>query len=401
MRRAAVVGAGITGLLTGWALQRAGWQVVVLEARHVGAGSSSRTAAGIRQQFSTPATIRGMRHAVAEYLRYGEAWGARCLVPQGYLFLAGDDAAYADARDRVALQHEHGLDEVELLDADALATRFPWVDGVVGGTWCPTDGFLRPEVVLDEAAKALVAAGGTIRTRAPVRGARHGAGGIVALELDDGPLAVDLVVDATNAWTHRLTDRLGASDLPVVPARRHLWFLARSDEVAPADLASRPMVISPAGVYARPENADRLLMGWAKGDVVGPDFDDDAQDAIPAMYAHDGGIDAVPFEAWAAFAEVVPDVGTFDGLVATTSGLYAVTPDHNPFLGFDPAVPNLLRLVGFSGHGAMFGPFTAAAAVAMAEAGRDVDVLSLPTGDVALDAFAVGRPIGDAETLVI
>ena len=58
--------------------------------------------------------------------------------------------------------------------------------------------------------------------------------------------------------------------------------------------------------------------------------------------------------------------GEFGGVQATTAGFYAVTPDHNPFLDVDPAVPNLIRLVGFSGHGAMFGPFTAA----VARAGR-------------------------------
>jgi glycine/D-amino acid oxidase-like deaminating enzyme len=48
-RKAVVIGAGISGELVARELLRAGWQVEVLEARHVGAGSSSRTAAGIRQ----------------------------------------------------------------------------------------------------------------------------------------------------------------------------------------------------------------------------------------------------------------------------------------------------------------------------------------------------------------
>ena len=51
-RKAVVIGAGITGGLVARELLLAGWQVDVVEARHVGAGSSSRTAAGIRQQMA-------------------------------------------------------------------------------------------------------------------------------------------------------------------------------------------------------------------------------------------------------------------------------------------------------------------------------------------------------------
>jgi glycine/D-amino acid oxidase-like deaminating enzyme len=64
-------------------------------------------------------------------------------------------------------------------------------------------------------------------------------------------------------------------------------------------------------------------------------------------------------------------------------------------------VPNLLRLVGFSGHGAMFGPFTAAVAAALAEAGRPLDALDLPTGRAELAAFRIGRPMHHGEAMVI
>jgi glycine/D-amino acid oxidase-like deaminating enzyme len=106
-------------------------------------------------------------------------------------------------------------------------------------------------------------------------------------------------------------------------------------------------------------------------------------------------------EAWSRFARVVPAVGAFEGLVATTAGFYAVSPDHNPFLGYDRRVSNLIRLVGFSGHGAMLGPFTARVARALAEAGRDVASLALPQGEVDLGAFALDRGFHAAETMVI
>lgn len=401
-RRAVVIGAGITGVLTGRALRAAGWDVVVLEAIAPGAGSSSRTAAGCRQQFSTPSTVRGMRHAVAAYQALGEEIGQPVLVSQGYLFLL-DEVGWAAAPARVAMQREAGLAEVALLDADALREAFPHAcgEGVVGATWCPSDGFLHPQLVYQEGARLLREAGGAVWSRAAVTGGAHAAERLVAVDTPKGRVAGDLFVDATNAWTGRTAALLGGAPLPVQPTTRFLWFAARGEAVPAAALARWPMTIAPSGVYARPENPDTLLIGRARGEAVAEGDLERAQDAIPARFSHDGDVEGEAVQAWAAFAEAVPAVGEFDGLAATASGLYAITPDHNPFLGFDPQVPNLLRLVGFSGHGAMFGPFTATVAAALAEAGRDLDRIRLPEGPVDLAAFRIGRSFDEAEAMVI
>ena len=79
-----------------------------------------------------------------------------------------------------------------------------------------------------------------------------------------------------------------------------------------------------------------------------------------------------------------------------------MTPDHNPFLGYDPRIANLIRLVGFSGHGAMFGPVSALAALQLAEAGGAIDSIRLDNGQImSLAAFMIGREFGAGEGLVI
>ena len=118
-------------------------------------------------------------------------------------------------------------------------------------------------------------------------------------------------------------------------------------------------------------------------------------------YDHRGGADAVPYEIWAELAEVLPPVGEFAGFTATTSGYYATTPDHNPFLGYDPRRPNLIRLVGFSGHGVMFGPFTALVARELADAGREIETVMVDGQAIPIDAFRIGRPYSSHEAMVI
>ncbi len=404
-RRAVIIGAGITGVLTALELLEHGWDVTVLEGAHIGAGSSSRTAAGIRQQFSTAATVLGMRYAVDYYKHFHERVGSEhCpIVQNGYLFLSDDPEAWEAAKKRVAYQHELGLQEVEALEGDALTERFPWIDGevILGGTFCPTDGFLHPNLVYQDGADRVRALGGIIRQGAPVQGVELDGDRIVAVTTPKGRFEGDVFIDATNAWTNRLAKILGATELEVEPLKRYLWFIVRDGEMDADTMAAMPLVIAPNGVYVRPENRDTLQMGWKHEAKAENDFTYDDQDRIEAAYSHDSGLDALPFEAWMAVAECIPAIGEFAGINATTSGYYATTPDHNPFMGYDPARPNLIRLVGFSGHGAMFGPFTAAVARALAEAGEDVDTVELPLGEVALDEFKLGRAYTHAESLVI
>jgi glycine/D-amino acid oxidase-like deaminating enzyme len=400
-QRAVLVGAGITGTLTALQLLDAGFDVTLVEASWVGAGSSSRTAAGIRQQFSTPGTVKGMRYSVRWYAAF-RADDEPSLLQNGYLFLHADPEHWADAKERVAMQHEAGLVEVEALERDDLVRRFPWVsDALIGGTYCPTDGFLRPEVIYGEAARRAVAAGATLLQHAPVTGAVHAGGRLIAVQTPKGRVEGDLFFDCTNAWTDRTGPLLGGEPLPVDPLKRYLWFIKREGSMAPETLAAMPLTIAPTGVYCRPENEHSLLIGKKHETPPQHGFADEDQDAVEPAFDHRSGFDSVPYQLWMELADALPPVGEFGGINATTCGFYGTTPDHNPFLAYDRRVPNLIRLVGFSGHGAMFGPFTALIGRRLAEAGRDLDALDVEGDHVPLTPFHIGRTFDHSETMVI
>ena len=406
-----VIGGGITGTLAAHRLITNGWDVTLVEGEHIGAGSSSRTAAGIRQQFSTKETVMGMRYSMERYLNWKkEIGGVHIPVEQrGYLFLFETEEGFEIAKDRAKKQQDWGLAEVEVLTKELLSDRFPYVDGerLVGATYCPTDGFLHPTTVYSDAVDALRRLGGEIIVRAPVVEAKHCDGRLTAVGTPKGWIEGDLFIDCTNAWTKRVGAILGAHALPIEAKKRHLWFIERAGDLTESEFLEMPMTISPSGVYCRPENGSSLMMGWAQAARDESDsFDYDDQDIINPKYSHKSGFEAVPFDAWMSLADNISKVGDFAGISATTSGFYAVTPDHNPFIDYDPKIKNLIRAVGFSGHGAMFGPFGAAIIAELADSGHSQDTVKLifseqPPSTVSISAFKIGRDFGAGEQMVI
>src|SRR2546421_1164256 len=89
-----VIGGGATGALIAVGLAERGFRVTVVEKAQVGNGSSSRSAAGIRAQFSTEETVVGMQYSKWWYSHFHELLHSPADVRQqpvmrqsGYLFL--------------------------------------------------------------------------------------------------------------------------------------------------------------------------------------------------------------------------------------------------------------------------------------------------------------------------
>jgi len=159
------------------------------------------------------------------------------------------------------------------------------------------------------------------------------------------------------------------------------------------------MTITPSGAYSRPDNR-QLMMGWLQfpGPVTATlDNQDEIERGFGLGFGEYGA--AVRKEV-TQFLPAAQDMGRIE---AVTTGFYGVTPDHNPFFGYDPRVGNLIHACGFSGHGLMHSPFSGRIVASMAAAGRNLNALDLPfgIGRAELGQYAVGRVFGSREGMVI
>ncbi len=429
-----IIGGGSTAALIAVRLAERGFRVTVLEKAQVGNGSSSRSAAGIRAQFSTEETVAGMQYSQWWYSHFHEHLQSPLDVRQqpvmrqnGYLFLYESPGAisawqprrqhelahlWQQAQAAVTMQQRLGL-PVKVLTPQVVQERWPHLnaDRLVGATWCPTDGFLLPQMIYTEGFRRAKELGVQVQQQTEVLGAMLHADRIRALVTSKGSIEADWFVDATNIWAARLSPRIGGMPLAVSPLKRYLYFLKPAHPIMDATAWQQlPMTIygvgSHRGAHSRPEH-DLLLLAWAHETEPETQFSDADQDHIAAPFRHDNGIDNYGYALLAQVEEFSPLLANSGGLFTTTCGFYGTTPDANPLIGYDAQQQNLIHAVGFSGHGLMHAPITALLVEALIAGDVDDGHIQIPAPfehtSIDLNTFEPGRSFAGShkETMVL
>ncbi len=341
----AIIGGGIMGASVAHHLAGLGQcDLVILDrAGGPGAGSTGRATGGFRAQYATAVNVRLSMLTREKLLRFEDETGVDPgYAPAGYLWLATSAAELATLGAARAVQHAEGLCEAVEVSPVEIARLNPAIrlDGVAGGAFCPSDGFIRP---LDMLEGYLAAAGRRgVRTEwgVEVTGMRRdGNGRILILETSRGALAVGAVVDAAGPWAARVAAMAGVS-LPVTPLRRQIA------ATTPCDLlpAGMPMTIWAGDGFHLRVRDGRVLLLWPSPGAEGHPFD--------------ASVDPAWVDAVVAMAHTrVPVLrrATIDR-PASWAGLYEMSPDKHAILGAPAECSNLYFINGSSGHGVMHAP---------------------------------------------
>jgi sarcosine oxidase subunit beta len=366
-----VVGGGTVGAWCAWFLTRAGLRnVVLVEARTLGAGASSRAAGMVRAQGGTETAVRLGLFSRDFYAGQQDLLGIDSgFVAQGYSMPCFTDDEVAQAKTRIAMQQRLGLD-VRWLEAEELNAINPAMapGQTRGGSFAPGDGYIDPPRNVLAYSVALFQAGVHVMERTTFRGLLRTGDRVTGVRTSAGEIATERVV-LTGGPTIAAVGRTAGVRIPAGGARHQVVVT----EPHPALAADRlPMVFDVAsGIYWRPDEGG-VLWGMSNpdeqpGDNV--DFDWSYYDSmrrrmVQLLPATDG---LALRKAWAA---------TID-----------FTPDHLPILG--PAVDAEGPVAGTvvaaaGGHGMMWGPGVSRAAADLVLTGR-TDVVDV--ADLGLDRF--------------
>src|SRR3989442_5283014 len=148
-----IIGGGVVGASVAYHLAARGQKrVLVLDrAPGQGQGSTGRATGGFRAQFSTRVNVQLSLLARDKLATFRDEVGTDPgYRPYGYLFLASTHDQLAALQAAVTVQQDAGLRDVKIVAPGEDADLNPAVprDAAIGGTYSPSDGFIRPLEIL-------------------------------------------------------------------------------------------------------------------------------------------------------------------------------------------------------------------------------------------------------------
>ncbi len=338
--------------------------------------STALSVGGIRQQFGSKVNIDISRYSVPFYEKFDELMEVERERPhadfrqQGYLFLGREDKWPVMQRLH-EFQTSQGV-EVRLLRPHEILEIIPHInlEGVVGATFGPRDGYVDPHGVLSGFLK-----------KAKFMGARYITDEAVKIEVKSNKvervktrkgewIQSPIVVNAAGPFA-REVGMMAGIDIPVDPLRRMVY-----ECIPPKEFNYEvPLTIDTTGLYFRTETGGRILTGKSKED-----------EPVGVNFTWERGL--FYDEIWPGIAHRIP---LFDRLrlQGGWAGLYAENRlDHNAILGEHPEIKGFYMAVGFSGHGLQQAP---AVGKALSEAIRLGRYETIDVSCLGIDRFETGQ----------
>lgn len=348
-----VIGAGVIGCSVAYHLASRGAKVRVVDrATDFGAGSTPRATGGFRSQFGTAVNVRLSMLSREKLLRFEDEIGVDSGYRQyGYLFMARTKEEMDELLAAQKVQHACGLTEARSVTASEIQEVNPAVrdDSLVGGTFCPTDGFIVANQIMRGYADAAKRVG-------------------VAFEFGKAIDSFDrgvTYVNAAGAWAREVCD------VPVTPLRRRAACTIPTN-VLPADM---PMTIWAGDAFHVRVRNGRVMLVWPDD----PPNDDVWMDVV-LRWAHERipvlrDVPIDPEHCW--------------------EGFYEMSPDRHAILGRHPSLENVFLANGSSGHGVMHSPAIGQLIAEMIVDGKP----SIDVSDLRPSRFAEGNRVKGPELL--
>lgn len=336
-----IIGAGITGTSAAYQLARRGLQVIVVEKRFLGAGSTGKSSAIIRQHYSNEITARMALHSLRVFQDFANVVGGEAgFVRTGFAILV-DDKDRDGLAENVELQQGVGV-KTSLISTDELRAIDPNLSFAerVAVAYEPESGYADPVATTTSYAEAARRCGAQIWQETSVERVLMDAGRVSGVETTRGRISAPNVINCANAWAPSIARTVGVN-LPIHTERHQVSTFqspaqGERPRVTVADLIHQ--------IYYRPEGAQLTLVGTlTPAEEVNPD---DYKESVDENFITDTG------ERLAARYPIMERALSRRGY----AGIYGVTPDWHPIIDEVPGGSGFFVAAGFSGHGFKLGP---------------------------------------------
>src|SRR5574341_661114 len=223
-----IIGGGVGGCSIAYHLSLMGWKEVVVVERHEITSGSTFHSAGIVGQLRTSSSLtKMMRYSTDLYRRLNAETGVDPGWREvGSLRIASSDERMEELRRIVGYSKAFGM-PLDMLTPNECHDLFPLMalDGVKGGAYLSTDGYIDPTGLTNALAAGAKSRGVTFLTETRVAGIKVKNNQVSEVVTDKGPIKTDVVVNAAGMWGNQIARMVGVH-LPVIPMA-HLYLITK------------------------------------------------------------------------------------------------------------------------------------------------------------------------------
>lgn len=338
-----IIGAGSVGTPAAFYLAQKGLRVLVIDrVPSVGQGSNKKAIGGIRATHSDPAKIQVCLRSIEIFSTWKETYGDEIeWYRGGYAFPAYRNREEGILNDLLAVQKKYGLN-IDWLDKQQMLELIPDLNpnDLLGGTFSPDDGNASPLLAAHAFYTQALRLGAEFHFNEAVTEIIVRSGMVAGVKTTGGIYGADVVINAAGAYASEIGKLVGI-DIPVKPD---------SHESAITEAVARffdPLIVD---IRPRPGSTNFYFYQHLTGQIVfclTPD---------PPIWGYDQRetSDFLPMIA-RRMVEVMPRLKNIR-VRRTWRGLYPMSPDGNPIVGWAKEMDGFLLAVGLCGQGFMLGP---------------------------------------------
>jgi len=338
-----IAGAGSVGTPAAMFLAQAGFKVLVIDPNPSnGQGSNKRAIGGLRATHSDPAKIQLALRSLDIISGWKEKYGDDLeWYKGGYCFVAYREEEEKTLKEVLPVQKSLGLN-IDWLEAKELRQLLPDLNphDLRGGTLSPDDGHASPLLVNEAFYRQARRAGADFNFKETITGLKIERRKIKGVITDRGNYGAQVVINAAGAWAAEVAKMAGIN-IPVTPD---------SHEAAVTEPVQRffhPMIVDLRPVKG---SANYYFYQHATGQVIfcitpspsrwGFDVRETSQ-FLPMVSKR--------------MIDLMPRLKNIR-VRRTWRGLYPMTPDGFPIVGWAKEVDGFLQAAGMCGQGFMLGP---------------------------------------------
>ena len=322
-----IIGAGVHGLATAYYLTRLGvTDIAVLDRGYVGGGGSARTTAILRANYYTAEAIPFFRESLRLFSDLSSELDLNLLHERtGRLDLGHSESAVYGLRTRADFNRLLGVDSY-MVGPDEISALVPAMDmragrlmPIIAALYHPPAGIIRHDAVVWGYARGAARAGVHIRPFTEVTSLSVRGGRVAGVVTESGPIAADVVVNATAGWASTIAAMAGVR-LPIVT---HPLHVAVSEAVKPFIDVS----VSSANLHAYVYQTGRgeVVMGGGVNPYqtycIRSDFEAVSHLAASVLKLFPGLRDLRLLRQWAGLCDMTADYAPILGPVDGTPGL--------------------------------------------------------------------------------